>query len=99
MALAAPQGDGASLRTHLQRLARSTRRTDPRLTGRLPECVAPLWEVFCVVSGGDEPLRMSELDAWQRLHGAALTGWEIDTLIDMDRAARAEVAKQRPKPP
>jgi hypothetical protein len=61
----------------------------------VPEAGAPLWEVFCALASGDAPLRMSELEAWQRLHGVVLSGWEIDTLVEMDHAAREALQKQR----
>jgi hypothetical protein len=53
-----------------------------------------LWEVFCALASGDG-LRMTELDAWQRVHGVELSAWEVDTLIAMNNAASAAIQEQR----
>lgn len=61
----------------------------------MPEPVAPLWHTFCALSSAEGPIRMSELEAWQRVHGVQLSGWEIDVLIEMDHAAQAALHKLR----
>jgi hypothetical protein len=97
--LQARQGDGATLRQHLQRRARNTGRTDARLDARLPAAAAPVWDVFCLLAGGGEPMRWVEIQAWSHTQGVALTGWELDTLIAMDRALRARLhAQAQPAP-
>lgn len=101
MRLQAAQGDGAPLRTHLQRLRQSTGRVDPLLARSmepLPPAVAALWDVFVVLSGtrgagdgaggGIAPITCAELQAWQALQRLELTPWEADTLLAMDRALR-----------
>lgn len=62
----------------------------------MPEALGPLWDAFCHLSGGDEPVRLTELAAWQQVHGVALSPWEVDTLLDMDRKARETVQRLRP---
>ena len=97
--LTAPQGDGASLRTHLQRLYVNTGVLPEQLQG--PECppqCAHLWHVFRTLGrthGGDAlaPLLQTELQAWQANHGVWLSSWEIDTLYALDNVA-AQVRAQ-----
>lgn len=99
MILGTPQGDGAPLRVHLQRLRQATGRVDAQLAESLrplPAGVAPLWDVFAALSAtrvpaadGMGPITCVEMEAWQRLHGVALTPWEAETLLAMDRAARS----------
>ncbi len=37
-----------------------------------------------------------DLAAWQHLNRVELSPWEIDALIDMDRAARAALQETKP---
>ena len=99
MKLSVPQGDGAALAVHLQRLRAATGRVDSDLAESLrplPRAVAHLWEAFVQLSAtrtpaadGMGPITCLELEAWARLQGVALTPWEADTLLAMDRAARS----------
>lgn len=90
--MAHPQPDGTPLRVHLQRAAASSGRADPLLLRRPPAAGTQVWGVFCELSalrlpGG--PIPLAEVEAWQRLHGAQLTGWEVECITAMDAAARA----------
>ena len=44
---------------------------------------------------GMSPLTLTDIDAWQRLNDVRLTPWELDTLIDLDAASMAAIAKQK----
>lgn len=91
----ASAGDGAPVRTHLQRLLQNTGRLDPMLAESLkplPPAIAPLWDLFAALShtralGG--AITYTELEGWQRAHGVRLTSWEVETLMAMDRAVRS----------
>lgn len=85
-------------------VARSTGRVPPELVQTpVPAAAAALWEAFASLSGtrpggmGMAPISFTELAAWQALNGVSLTPWEADTLIEIDRAARAVVAKETAK--
>lgn len=86
------QGDGATLRTHLQRLARNTGKNDPRLIVSWPAVGRPLWNAFRRLSrpasmGGALPITCQELDSYQRLYGVRFTPWELDVLASFDEVA------------
>ena len=102
MQLSRREGDGATLRVHLQRLARNTGRVDERLLCEVPRAVEQLWQVYTAWavqrrSGmGLHPLTLTDIEAWCRLYGVQLTPWELDTLLDLDAAAlRIAAANQR----
>lgn len=103
MRLSHPQPDGASLRVHLQRAAQATGRPDPLLLQRPPAAATQVWHAFCDLSGRRQPggaIALVEIEAWQRLHAAPLTGWEVDCITAMDSAAMATAAElQRKAPP
>lgn len=42
---------------------------------------------------GPSPISYADIAAWIRLHGVALSGWEVDTLCEMDAAALRTVAE------
>lgn len=90
MQLSRREGDGATLRTHLQRLAQNTGRVDERLLIEVPRSVEQLWEVFMSWalqrrSGMSlHSLTFTDIDAWCRLYGVCLTPWELDTLLELD---------------
>lgn len=84
------QGDGASLRTHLQRAA-ETGRIDDRLYNLCPKGGESLWSAYGQIGrsrpsgfGGISAVSLSEIESWQRLYGVTLTPWEIDTIIEID---------------
>ena len=102
MELSARQGDGASLRTHLQRAAAATGKPDPLLLGPgVPDEASELWDAYLRLSAsrragmGMSPLALVDIEAWCRLTGVRLTPWELDTLIELDSACLAILAKQK----
>lgn len=102
MQLSARQADGHSLRQHLQAAARAGD-VDERLVAQPPAAGAQLWEAFAELSAsrpagfGLAAVPHSEIEAWQRLHRVRLTPWEIETIMDMDRAALAALAANTPR--
>ena len=99
MRLEAVQGDGAPLRTHLERLHQATGELDARLAASrrpLPPALRPLWQLFVRLSHsrqGEGGIAPSEIEAYGRLHRLRFTGWEVDTLLDIDLAWRAAGAQ------
>ena len=82
--LGEPQGDGASLRTHLQRLYRATGRLDPRLIAApIPDAGRPIWELFVTLSAmrrtgmGLNPLAMTDIEAVSYTHFTLPTNREV----------------------
>lgn len=104
MQLGAAQGDGATLRVHLQRLAASTGKVDPLLdVPAVPTCAAALWHLWCSLnqtrpSGmGPSPISHQEIAAACHLHGVQLSTWEVDTLIQLDGVALRHAGEQMSK--
>lgn len=101
MQLAALQGDGAPLRTHLERLHRNTGKVHPLLAeGRrhVPPAVAALWQTFRTLSATRAPagangalaaITCGDIAAWERVHRVRLTVWEVETILEADSALRA----------
>ena len=95
MRLEAAQGDGATLRTHLERLHTATGELDVRLAASrrpLPPALRSLWHLFVTLShcrAGDGGIAPSEIEAYGRLHRLRFSPWEVDTLLDIDLAWRA----------
>lgn len=104
MKLGARQADGSTLRAHLQAEARVTGEPDPRLLVRPPLGGEQLWAAFSALAAARPmgmaagAVPMSEIAAWQALHGVRLSPWEVETLIAMDHAALAAMAANAPKP-
>lgn len=94
------QGDGASLRTHLQRAA-GTGRIDDRLFNECPKEVRAIWETFTQIgrsrpSGfGVSAVSLQEIESWQRLYGVRLTAWELDTIIELDAVFVQRASKKK----
>ena len=107
--LTAPQGDGASLRIHLQRLFVNTGVLPEQLQGREcpPQC-AHLWDVFRTLGRGHSssgaggsglaPLTQTEVQAWQANHRTRLSSWEVDTLFALDNLAAQARARHTQQP-
>lgn len=95
MQLAQRLPDGQPLRAHLEAAAAAGAAPDPRLHAQPPAAGRALWQAFVDLSGA-RPVGMApsalpptEIDAWARLNGLRFTGWEVGTLMAMDRAALA----------
>lgn len=44
---------------------------------------------------GASPLALSDIDAWCRLSGCRLTGWELETILLIDQAALSAATKPK----
>ncbi len=91
-ALSAREGDGATLRTHLQRLAVNKGKADPRLHIDWPKAGRPIWNVFQSLGrpqamSGLAQIPQTEIRAWMDNNGVKLTPWELDMIAAFDRAA------------
>lgn len=95
MALEVEQPDGATLRQHLEVVARATGRIPSQLDIEpLPDCVSALWEAFCelrAVAGGNgfsaNPIGYGSVRDYMSVAGVSLTSWEVDSILAMDRVA------------
>jgi len=97
--MCARQPDGSTLRDHLQSAAAAGRDV-PELALDVPPAGAALWQAFVELSGARTPgaaVHYSEIESWQRLHGVALTPWEVGTICAMDRAVLAAAESKRTK--
>ena len=103
MHLEAAQGDGASLRTHLERAYQATHEMDPLLaevSESLPVPLQPLWDAYARLSHtrqADGGLLPSEIESYGRLHCMRFTPWETEVLLGMDIAARVAGAQKQRK--
>jgi hypothetical protein len=104
MELSELQGDGASLRTHLQRLAANTGRVDERLdTPGVPPCAGALWGLWAGLtqtrqSGmGPSPITHQEIAAACGLYGVQLNPWEVETVLQLDGVVMRHAAAQSAK--
>jgi hypothetical protein len=102
--LAQPQGDGHSLRVHLEAAARQNGQ-EPGLAGpELPDLYADLWEGFLELdrarghgSFGPEPLAYADIESWARLTRRRLSPQDVALIVELDRlgfAVRAEGKKK-----
>jgi len=96
--LLARQGDGATLRAHLQRVAKNTGEVDPRLSIQWPKLGLPLWEAFKrldrqPVMEGIGPITMVGIQAYQSLYRVRFTEWELEVLQMFDRIALESASK------
>ena len=102
MRLEAVQGDGASLRTHLERAHKVTRELDPMLAESrrpLPLALRQLWSTFVALSytrQADSGIAPTEIEAYGRLHCVRFLPWEVETLMEIDLAWRTAGAAARP---
>ena len=94
-----PQGDGATLRTHLERLQASTGKVDAQLHIDWPASGRAIWQVFNLLSHtrqagmGVSGIAFTEIEAWQRLYHVNLTPWELEMIQQFDALALESVAK------
>jgi hypothetical protein len=104
-ALSKKEPDGATRRQHLEQVAAATGITPPDLVGPdLPLELAYLlqwWAELSAARGqgfsGPLPLSFTEIDAWSRLTGSALTAFEVSVLRDLDRAFLQSVDHDQPR--
>lgn len=94
--------DGATLRTHLQRMAYSSGKVDSRLEAHPPpRAVMVLWETFLLLAAtrrsgmSAHPLTMNDIEAYCRMANIQLTPWELETLIALDAVAMTAAVKNR----
>lgn len=93
-ALAARQPDGASLRDHLEAVARATGVRPPELDPPpVPAGLAHVWRWFGDLSTGRRlgafgpaPLGWDDIAAWAALAGAKPTPADLDALRELDAA-------------
>jgi len=93
--------DGSTERDHLLAHERATGERPPELdVPPVPPGAQAIWGAFCDLSAarppaaaGVAPFALSEICAWQSLHGVVLSPWEVDTLLAIDRAALAAVSE------
>ncbi|MGQ5524253.1 phage tail assembly chaperone [Chitinimonas sp. PSY-7] len=77
-------------------MARATGEMPPELMlPVVPACVQSLYDTYFQLRNaasstgfGPPAISLADIVAWQQLFGVRLNGWEIETLLEMDRAAR-----------
>ncbi|QOY96328.1 hypothetical protein IM543_11200 [Massilia sp. UMI-21] len=97
--LAARQGDGATLRTHLQRLAKNTGEVDPLLKIEWPRVGLPLWDAFRRMGrsstvNGPGPIQPENILAYQQLYRVRFTDWELEVIEAFDAIAMEAMSKK-----
>ena len=102
--LSQPQDDGAPMLAHLQAYQRRTGKVHEKLIDapELPAGCEGLWPDFLELhdsrgSTGFGAMRITfaDMDAWQRVRGAALPPWQVDAIRRADNAWLSDFA---PKP-
>lgn len=103
--LSARQGDGATLRAHLEKGAKAGRQDlAAELQGPpLPAGFAYLWRWFQELHTrrtagmhGPAPITWQDLVAWSQLTGAEPSPWDCDVLMLLDNAFFASVTPTKP---
>jgi hypothetical protein len=97
--LEARQGDGATLRTHLQRLARNAGEVDPRLNIVWPRSGRPIWEAFrrigrSMTINGPGPITAQDILAYQTLYRVEFSAWELEVIESFDAIALEAMYKK-----
>nr|WP_314540144.1 hypothetical protein [uncultured Massilia sp.] len=95
-------GDGATLRTHLQRDAKNGNTPDPRLNIEWPRAGQAIWDAFrrmgrSVTMGGAGPILPENILAYQQLHGVRFTAWELEVIEALDAVALEAMREQQDK--
>lgn len=89
------QKDGATLREHLMLVWERSGQMPKHLAERpdLPDVLEPLWADFLdlhvsrgVGMGGPLPISFTDIDAWQRVTGNRLEGWQLAMIRRADAA-------------
>lgn len=102
--LSQPQGDGAPLLDHLQAVWRTTGKKPAFLADAppLPEGCEALWRSFIELHDsrgstgwGAARITFADIDAWQRVRGAVLGRFDVETIRKADNIWLADFA---PKP-
>lgn len=96
------QGDGATLRQHLEKVKEQTGKTPAQLDPvEIPDAARYLWVYFCELSGGRQysevgpmALTYSEIKAWCDLMKVEPTAFEVETIKEIDRAYITEIMKK-----
>ena len=95
------QGDGATLRHHLEQVYKQTGKRPEQFTEvECPEEMRYLWQWFCELSGtrqysevGAMPITFQEMDAWARLSGNEPSPLDVKVLKQIDFIALQPKAK------
>ena len=87
-----PEGDGTSLRTHLERRANSTNLVDDRLLIELPPFANALWVIFNGLArpssmGGISKISQQEIAAYQFNYDIKLNSFELEMIELIDGIA------------
>lgn len=96
------QGDGATLRQHLEVVRKATGEMPPELNiSPIPRAVLNVWNAYqrlAAARGSNgyepDPIGWEAMRAMQEITGEILTPWEADTIISIDRAVRATINKK-----
>ena len=95
--------DGTTERDHLEAYQKATGKTPEALhVPPVPPGTEEIWAAFGALSGArapafggaSSPIVLSEIVAWQQLHGVELVPWEVDTILAIDRAAMAVLSEK-----
>lgn len=103
-ALSAVQADGATLKQHLDMVARQTGEMPEELKlaeqAPCPDGLAHVWMMFLDLHRarssngfGANPISYSEMFAWSSMNGLAVTPYEIGALRQLDSAWMTEQEK------
>jgi hypothetical protein len=97
--------DGTTERDHLVAYQRATGKTPDELhVPPVPAGTQALWAAFCDLNAARLPssngavsaIALSEIAAWQQLHGVELVSWEVDSILAIDQAALAALSEKAP---
>lgn len=102
MQLAARAENGATARDHMAAAADRSGIPNALLgSPDIPPEAAGVWDAYWSLAGSRRSgmsmhaLALTDIEAWTRLYGVRLTGWELDTLKAMDDACRMAWAAQQ----
>lgn len=91
--MAAPAGDGHTVREHLEGLRQRTGIAPPELIAPpCPPAMADVWNAFLELDRtrgsngwGPNPISYGEIDAWARLTGRAPSAHDVRLYAELDR--------------
>lgn len=101
--LGAIQDDGHPLIVHLEHVAETTGHRPAELDGpELPPACAHVWTWYVALdrargSNGFavNPIGWCDVQAWAELTGNRPTPWEVESIMALDLAYRAEIGKRK----